>query len=290
MNRNWIRSSIAMLLVASPMLMLAQEPPADVLKPADVLFRVPLTETLDEPVAGAFALAGDDLHWRAAEPTSPSDSLNNPGQAATATWTTQAPAPAARDGFEQRIARLEAQVAALSAQLRSGHAVAAAPRTTVTRTVDMSPMVRAVQVAPAAPTPPVAANYRIARSPVAPPAAMATAAPGAPIVIHIYLHPTPAPAAATPSVFYYHATPAIAPPAAATADPTRGRVRVAPPATGAPPTIFSVPLSPAIPPTPATPATPVAPTSTTEGPALAPISRIAWDDIPGEELAGERQP
>ena len=314
MKRNWIHSSIAMLLFSAPVMILAQTPPVESLPNlGDVIIPAPVIAPAVDPTAKTFAYSyGDVLTWRAAEPTSPSDSLNNPAQSAPISWTTQAAAPAARDGFEERIARLEAQVAALSQQLRSGHAVAMAPSTTHLRTYTMAPTTRAAQVAPLVPTPPAAPSPRASRNP----AATATVAPGAPIVIHVYVHPGSAPAApAAPSVYHYQLTPAVAAPATPSPEATRVRARIAIPATSATPAVaprvFAVPLTPgvpgipgipaapAVPAAPATigvpsiravpatpsapaalPAAPLSPSATTDAPALAPASRLAWDDVP----------
>ncbi len=325
MNRNWLRSSITMLMIAAPIGAIAQEPPVanpinSPVVPGNIFIPATVIAPAVDPTVETFALAsGDVLTWRSAEATSPSDSLNSPIQAAPATWTTQA----APDGFEERIARLEAQVAALSQQLRSGGALAGPSHPAAYRTINVTPTTRAVQVAPAIAAPPVAVNVRTSRNP----ATTATVAPGAPIVIHVYVHPDPASAAAAPSVFRYQVAPAIAPPAVATPAPTRVRARVEVPATGADPAAtpraYSVPLNsgvpgiPGVPATPATPATPaapatpappgvqfipaipappnapaalpalptppIAPSATTESPALAPASRLAWDDLPGEK-------
>ena len=303
MKRFWTRSILAMLCAAAPFTAIAQEPAVDVLKPVDVL--VQSTTPIADPAAelqsiasDVYALASDDIvTFKASlEPVSPSDSQSDSTQP-TAAWVAQA-APA-RDAFEERVARLEAQVAALAAQLKSNSvapagATAAAPATTtvmgtfvapraaVARTAPAAAIYRAqvpAVTAPIATTPAARYSYSLTRPAQAGTTATTSAAPGAPIVIHIYVHgATGAPAAAAPaapSAFFYSvplttapagATGVTSPSAPMTTAPVRVRARAVPAMPAVPPVsanptpgVLFVPATPATPAVPATPSVPAVP-------------------------------
>lgn len=310
MKRFCIRSMLAMMVAAVPLVATAQEPAAtDVLKPVDVVIAstTPVadpTEALESLASDVYALASGDLVTLRAslEPTSPSDSQNDPAQFTT-TWVAQA-APA-RDAFEERVARLEAQVAALAAQLKSNSvppsgATAAAPATTTVLGTHVAPRVAVARTAPAAAfyrtqvpgvtapmatTPAARYSYSLARpaqaAAIAPATATTSAAPGAPIVIHIYVHgATGAPAAAAaapaaPSAYFYSVplttapagvTGVAAPSAPMTTAPVRVRARSVPAMPAVPPVsanptpgVLFVPATPATPAVPASPSVPSVP-------------------------------